>query len=60
VPRVRVTSTAEFDRILEAAVPVILEGLDIGPCQEKWTNDYLLKEVGPGREVSLDYPESDP
>jgi len=59
VPRVRVTSAADFSRILEAAVPVILEGMDIGPCQQKWTNDYLLKEVGPEREVSLLYAYSE-
>jgi len=27
--------------------PFILKHVDIGPCQEKWTSDYLAKKIGP-------------
>jgi tRNA wybutosine-synthesizing protein 4 len=52
IRRVRITSPEDFDQILQAAIPVVLEGLDIGSCREKWTNSYLKETVGPEREVN--------
>lgn len=51
VPRVKVNSSVEFDKILDASKPVILEGLDIGVCTKEWTSEYLKDKVGADREV---------
>ncbi|QSZ35918.1 hypothetical protein DSL72_007040 [Monilinia vaccinii-corymbosi] len=51
VSRVKLNSPVEFDKILDAGKPVILGGLDIGVCVEKWTPEYLKGKVGAEREV---------
>ncbi|TGO32244.1 hypothetical protein BHYA_0336g00050 [Botrytis hyacinthi] len=51
VSRVKTDSSAEFDKILDASKPVILEGLDIGVCTQEWTSEYLKDKVGADREV---------
>lgn len=51
VPRVRVQSPEEFNRIVEANKPVILEGSSLGSCTEIWTPAYLKDKVGSEREV---------
>ncbi|KAL5002110.1 tRNA wybutosine-synthesizing protein 4 [Aspergillus recurvatus] len=51
IPRVRVGSPDEFQRILEDAQPVIIESADIGPCTELWTKEYLINTVGSDRKV---------
>ncbi|KAL4956047.1 hypothetical protein BDW69DRAFT_99810 [Aspergillus filifer] len=51
IPRVQIGSPAEFQRILDDARPVIIEGSDIGPCTELWTKEYLVKAVGNDRKV---------
>ncbi|KAL2069793.1 hypothetical protein VTL71DRAFT_14472 [Oculimacula yallundae] len=51
VPRIQLRAAADFSRILESAVPVIIEKADIGPCVTKWTTDYLKEKVGAEREV---------
>lgn len=53
VPRVKVNSSVEFDKILDASKPVILEGLDIGVCTKEWTSEYLKDKVGADREVNI-------
>lgn len=53
VPRMRIESSAKFEQILRSAKPVILEGLDVGPCTTRWTTSYLLEQVGAERKVSL-------
>jgi tRNA wybutosine-synthesizing protein 4 len=53
VPRMGVGSSVEFDHILRLAKPVILEGLNLGPCTDLWTSSYLKEQIGPGREVSF-------
>jgi len=45
-------STDHFDKILADGKPVILEGLDLGPCLVKWDADYLVEKIGPSHEVS--------
>lgn len=52
LPRTRVSSPEEFEKIVQTRSPVILEGLDIGPCTVKWTADYLKNQIGLDREVS--------
>ncbi|APA15606.1 hypothetical protein sscle_15g103760 [Sclerotinia sclerotiorum 1980 UF-70] len=51
VPRVKLNSSMEFDKILDAGKPIILEGLDTGVCTKEWTSDYLKDKVGADREV---------
>jgi tRNA wybutosine-synthesizing protein 4 len=51
--RVKISSPEEFQEILAAARPVILEGLDVGPCVSLWTKEYLQEKVGQEREVSI-------
>jgi tRNA wybutosine-synthesizing protein 4 len=68
VPRVQVASSEHFNRLLQAAQPVILEKLDIGSCSSKWTTEYLKERVGSEREVNISnlisplllYPHADP
>lgn len=49
----RIGSSIDFDEILRLAKPIILERLDLGPCTDIWTSDYLKKHVGADREVSF-------
>lgn len=52
VPRIKINSSNEFHQVLQAGVPVIIEGSNIGSCTTDWTADYLREKIGPGREVS--------
>ncbi|RDW85720.1 hypothetical protein BP5796_04045 [Coleophoma crateriformis] len=51
IPRRKLNSVVDFQNVLSAGKPVVFEGLDIGPCKEKWTSDYLKDQVGPDRMV---------
>ena len=51
IPRVRIESAAQFQQIVANGKPVIIEGLDIGPCTQLWTNEYLVSKVGQSRKV---------
>lgn len=51
VPRLRLESAAQFEQLLAASKPVIIEAADIGSCTSKWSDDYLKQQVG-DREVS--------
>jgi tRNA wybutosine-synthesizing protein 4 len=53
VPRMKIGSAVRFEHILQSAKPVILEGLDLGPCTELWTPGYLKEKIGTAREVSF-------
>ncbi|GKT49437.1 tRNA-aminoacylation cofactor ARC1 [Colletotrichum spaethianum] len=53
IPRVKVETAEQFQRILEAGKPVIIEGSDIGPCKSAWSAEYLTNSVGPDRKVSV-------
>lgn len=55
VPRVRLTSADHFRQIREAAVPVVFQESDIGPCVAEWTTENLKKRVGANREVCSNY-----
>ena len=39
--------------------PAIIEGLDIGPCTDLWTLDYLTEKLGPERELVIHECSSD-
>jgi len=51
IKRAKITTKEEFHRILLSRKPVILEGLDIGSCVQKWDLNYLLDSVGKERKV---------
>ncbi|KAI9679481.1 MAG: tRNA methyltransferase ppm2 [Caeruleum heppii] len=51
IPRVHITSQADFDTLVRQGQPVILEGLNIGPCTEKWDFEYLKERIGAERPV---------
>lgn len=53
VTRMRIRSSADFGHILRSAKPVILEGLNLGPCTDVWTSRYLKEQIGAEREVSF-------
>lgn len=46
VRRCQIESAEDFDAILTAGVPVILENLDIGTCTRLWSSDYLKSKIG--------------
>jgi len=41
--------TTNFDAIMHAGQPLILRGLDLGPCSQTWNADYLKQNIGPDR-----------
>lgn len=59
IPRVKLDSSEDFARLVADAKPVIIEGLDIGPCTESWTLDYLKEKIGPERELVIHECSSD-
>ncbi|KAF4120978.1 tRNA wybutosine-synthesizing protein 4 [Geosmithia morbida] len=51
IPREKITDVGAFERILREGKPVILEGLDVGTCVDRWTPEYLVGHVGKDKEV---------
>lgn len=51
IARVRIETAAQFQQIVANGKPVVIEGSDIGPCTEIWTQDYLTSSVGNDRKV---------
>lgn len=51
IPKVRIDYPSDFTRIVDKAQPVVLEGLDIGPCCQLWTKEYLRDAIGVCRQV---------
>jgi len=51
IPRVRIETAAQFQQIVANGKPVVIEGSDIGPCPEIWTQHYLTSSVGNDRKV---------
>jgi tRNA wybutosine-synthesizing protein 4 len=52
VPRVTLRSPEHFEELLRDGKPVIIESLDLGPCHESWTPEYMADRVGREKEVS--------
>ena len=59
VTRIRIDSAEEFTKVLAASKPVIIENLDIGPCKDLWTLEYLKEKVGHEREIVIHECASD-
>lgn len=51
-------ATGGFERILDNGKPVILSGLKIGTCTDKWTTAYLKEQVGAARSVVVHQAKS--
>ena len=51
IPRVQVQTSEDFSAIFAAQKPVVITGLDIGPCTELWTLEYLEHKIGSDREL---------
>lgn len=56
IPRVGLKDTDEFEGIVTEARPVVLEGIALGPCVQRWTPEYLAQSVGLDKTVR-DRPE---
>jgi tRNA wybutosine-synthesizing protein 4 len=59
IARVQVNSSDDFAKLVAASKPAIIEGLDIGPCTDLWTLDYLKEKLGPERELVIHECSSD-
>ncbi|KAF2965803.1 hypothetical protein GQX73_g7755 [Xylaria multiplex] len=51
IPKVRVSTEDDFEKILKAGKPVNIEGCDLGTCVSKWTAAYLTENIGSQRRV---------
>ncbi|KAI0537040.1 leucine carboxyl methyltransferase [Xylaria digitata] len=51
IPKVRVSTEDDFEKILKAGKPVNIEGCDLGTCISKWTAAYLTENIGSQRRV---------
>ncbi|EED23269.1 Leucine carboxyl methyltransferase family [Talaromyces stipitatus ATCC 10500] len=59
IGRVTIQTAADFESILNQAQPVVITGLDIGACTEKWSKDYLVQTLGSDRKVVVHEAQSD-
>ena len=53
IPRVLCESSVFFETVVNHSKPVVFEGLNLGPCVEIWSLEYLKGAVGSERPVSL-------
>jgi tRNA wybutosine-synthesizing protein 4 len=51
VSRIHLQSAEDFFQLVAASKPAIIEGVDIGPCTDLWTLDYLKERIGAEREL---------
>ncbi|ROW12901.1 hypothetical protein VPNG_04763 [Cytospora leucostoma] len=51
IRRVNLSSDESFGDIVRKGLPVIVEGLDLGACGNKWTMGYLTEHIGEDRKV---------
>ncbi|CAN9197823.1 unnamed protein product [Alternaria sp. RS040] len=59
ITRVQIQSSDDFAKLTASLKPAIIEGLDIGPCTDLWTLDYLTEKLGPERELVIHECSSD-
>jgi tRNA wybutosine-synthesizing protein 4 len=53
VRRLRFGDSDDFPSLLQAGVPVVLEGLNLGVCTREWTPQGLKAKIGSDREVGV-------
>ena len=51
VARQTVSTRLEFDSVIHNRRPILLSGVDCGPCQKNWTLQFLREKIGDQREV---------
>lgn len=51
IPRINLGSKNSFEAILQKGLPVVMEGMDLGPCGKRWTLKYLTEHIGVDRKV---------
>lgn len=51
VPRIQLQSAEDFLQLVATSKPAIIEDLDVGPCVDLWTLDYLKANIGAEREL---------
>ncbi|KEY64425.1 hypothetical protein S7711_05244 [Stachybotrys chartarum IBT 7711] len=51
VPRIKLNSEDGFLEVLRERSPVVIEGLNLGDCLQKWNPDHLIERVGSERKV---------
>ncbi|KAI1278666.1 leucine carboxyl methyltransferase [Xylaria sp. FL0933] len=51
IPKIRVGTEVDFQIIIKAGKPVVIEGSDLGACIDRWTAAYLTEKVSPQRKV---------
>ncbi|KAH7311763.1 S-adenosyl-L-methionine-dependent methyltransferase [Stachybotrys elegans] len=51
IPRVQLTSSDHFVELLRRRQPVVLTGLQLGDCTQKWTPEHMVELVGGEKEV---------
>jgi tRNA wybutosine-synthesizing protein 4 len=51
IPRVKIQTKSDFAELVQKRKPVIIEGLDLGGCVDKWNPEYMVQSVGETKEV---------
>ncbi|KAI1480532.1 LCM-domain-containing protein [Daldinia eschscholtzii] len=58
IPRLQINTADEFSAVLKAGKPVVFEACQLGKCIQTWTPDYIVKQLGPDREVVVHEADS--
>ncbi|KAF2032598.1 LCM-domain-containing protein [Setomelanomma holmii] len=59
VPRMRLMSAEDFAQLVATSKPAIVEDINMGPCTDLWTLDYLKDKIGAERELVVHECSSD-
>jgi tRNA wybutosine-synthesizing protein 4 len=51
IPRVKIQTKSDFAELVQNRKPVIIEGLNLGGCIDKWNPEYMVQSVGERKEV---------
>ncbi|CEI62943.1 tRNA wybutosine-synthesizing protein 4 [Fusarium venenatum] len=51
IPKIKLRSKSDFEKLVQNRKPVIIEGLDLGGCTEKWNPEYMAQSMGETKEV---------
>lgn len=60
IGRVEIRTPEDFEKVMARGKPVLLTGVSIGDCVEKWTPEYLIDKVGADRKVITPIPPPTP
>jgi tRNA wybutosine-synthesizing protein 4 len=51
IARIKLQSKSDFEQLVQNRRPVIIEGLDLGGCVDKWSPEYMVERIGETKEV---------